>query len=135
MLRPLTLLAVMAIAATAVGLWGGTAYAWRMVCEAETSVATDDTSPRLDDERPAPVLPFGHDVCIAGVSDDPACWPTDRLPARGGHIHLGSSQSFMAVPTVPLPRGPSAGLFRDPAATMALDDGHQRRLERPPRAV
>jgi hypothetical protein len=131
MLRPLVLLAVMA---TALSFWGGTAHAWRMVCEAEATV--EEISPPADDDRAAvPLMPIRADVCIAGASDDPSCWPSERLPVRGGHLFFGSSQLFGILASITLPAGPSPGRLLDTASILPLAEGHERRLERPPRVV
>jgi len=99
-----------------------------------------DISPRLD-EAPPPVavavnvIPWGHDVCLLGASDDPSCWPDERLPVRGGHIFFGSSPSFTAVSGASAPDAPSARLYSQRNTILPLSAGHHRRLERPPRAV
>jgi hypothetical protein len=139
MLRP-QLIAIVVL----VALWGGTAHAWRMVCEADpaatpVSVAAtgDDVSPRVEElaPPPLPVAPVGHDVCILGSSGDASCWPDERLPVQSGHLFFASFQSFTVASGAPPPGAPSARLYRHRSESSPLSSGHERRLERPPRAV
>jgi len=125
---------VVALAALAVTALGGTAEARRSVCEKEPDVSVLDAAARIDDDA-GPRLPVEHGTCVAGMGDDASCWDHQALPPLGRGLLLGFSVSFVHGVRAPFLAPPSVRRLRDESATRPLAEGHQRRLERPPRAT
>jgi len=128
-----SLLATIALVVTAVG---GTAEARRLVCEREPELTLLDSVARLDDDS-APRVPVEHAVCVAGISGDPSCWEHQAVPEPGRGLLLAFSDLFVFVQGARMPflAPPIPRLPRDAAASRPLAEGHERRLERPPRAT
>ncbi len=114
-------------------LAGGTAEARRLVCEREPEASLLDTA-RADDDS-APRLPIEHSVCVAGLSGDPSCWDHQAVPQPGRGLLLSFSDLYVKGSRAPVLAAPSPKLLRDEEAARPLAEGHERRLERPPRAT
>lgn len=133
-----SLLAWTALVVTALG--GGTAEARRLLCEREPEVSFLDTAVRTDaaarlDDDSGTRQPVEHSVCVAGIGGDPSCWDHEALPQPGRGLLLAFSDLFVHGARMPSLAPPIPRLLRDEAASRPLAEGHERRLERPPRAT
>ena len=125
---------LLVLTALVVTAYSGAAEARRLVCEREPELSLLDSVARIEDDS-APRLPVEHSVCVAGASGDPSCWDHQALPQPGRGLLLGFSELFVHGSRTPFLAPPSPSRLRDDTASRPLAEGHERRLERPPRVT